>query len=34
MQWPQETKQKDNDVQNTTQKTNDRATGIPLRTGG
>ena len=34
IQWPTEKEQKDNDLQNITQKTNDGATRTPLKTGG
>jgi hypothetical protein len=34
MQWPKGKRQMDNDLQNTTQKTQDKATCIPLKTGG
>jgi hypothetical protein len=33
-QWPKEKVQKDNDIQNTTQKTRDRVTRTPLKNGG
>ena len=33
IQWPKKKDQRDNDLENTTQKTKDRAAGTPLKTG-